>query len=110
MDLSYENILSGKQFPDAVAVSRIPLATKQSQLFSYRSKQALPHPFEIPLRSLKSDKIENLFWVGDDALSKLDPVTFIDHLPTLAQMGSATGTASWLTGQTQSYFQAPIFL
>ena len=109
MDLSYENILSGKQFPDAVAVSRIPLATKQSQLFSYRSKQALPHPFEIPLRSLKSDKIENLFWVGDDALSKLDPVTFIDHLPTLAQMGSATGTAAGLLAKHNRTFRHPSF-
>ena len=46
MDLSYENILSGKQFPDAVAVSRIPLATKQSQLFHI----VLNKPYPILLK------------------------------------------------------------
>jgi len=108
-DLSMENILSGMQYPDSIAVARIPIPGKNTLTFSNRGKISLPHPFEIPLRSLRSQKFSNLFWIGDNILSPSDESIFLGHTPTLSLMGCAAGVTAALLSESESSFKQASF-
>ena len=108
-DLSLKNIMSGTEYPDSIAVARIPIPGKETLTFSNRGKICLPHPFEIPLRSLRSEKVSNLFWIGDNILQPSDESIFLGHTPTLALMGCAGGISTALLSQSESSFKHASF-
>jgi len=108
-DLSLKNIMSGMEYPDSIAVARIPIPGKETLTFSSRGKISLPHPFEIPLRSLRSQKVSNLFWIGDNILSPSDESIFLGHTPTLALMGCAGGVSTALLANSKSSFNHASF-
>ena len=108
-DLSLKNIISGTEFPDSIALARIPIPGKETLTFSSRGKISLPHPFEIPLRSLRSQKVSNLFWIGDNILSPSDESIFLGHTPSLSLMGCAGGVSTALLSQSDSSFKHASF-
>lgn len=108
-DLSLKNIMSGAVFQDSIAVARIPIPGKETLTFSSRGKISLPHPFEIPLQSLISQKVSNLFWIGDNILSPSDESIFLGHTPTLAQMGCAGGVSTALLAKSESSYKHASF-
>ena len=89
-----EDMESGKTYHDSVALSRAPLDVMDSMLSSPRGKIALPHPFEIPLRSLYSSKIKNLFTAGEHSSATSRASASFSHPPTSAQMGEAVGVCA----------------
>lgn len=89
-----EDMTSGQTYYDSVALSRAPLDVFDSLLSSPRGKIALPHPFEIPLRSLYSNKIKNLFLAGEHASATSRASASFSHPPTSAQMGEAVGVCA----------------
>lgn len=95
-DLKTCNILAGKSYPDSVAVAYTPLPSAESLQFSTRNQVATAEPFEIPLRSLRAEKIRNLFWVGDNIFSPSEIHLSLVHTPTLSNLGSACGVATAL--------------
>ena len=54
-------------------------------------KIVLPGSFEIPLRSLYSQKIKNLLWAGPQASFDHHVAQTVIHPPTLSQLGTAVG-------------------
>ena len=58
--ITQEDLLKGNTFKDSVAVGRCPIQKDGTLSFSPREKFVLPDSFEIPLRSLYSQKIKNL--------------------------------------------------
>jgi hypothetical protein len=90
-ELTKDDIFNGKEFYDSVAVSRAPIVEAKEQLNSKDRKIALPHFFEIPLRSLYSTKIKNLLWAGPHISCDEIVSDTLVHPPTLAQIGSAVG-------------------
>ena len=66
-NLSENDIYQLKTFEDSVAVSRAPFSSGKSTVTSMAGKIVLPGSFEIPLRSLYSQKIKNLLWAGPQA-------------------------------------------
>ena len=108
-DLSLKNIISGAEYPDSIAVARIPIPGKEALTFSSRGKISLPHPFEIPLQSLRSQKVSNLFWIGDNILCPSDESIFLGHTPTLSLMGCAGGVSTALLSQSESSFKHASF-
>lgn len=90
---------NGRTYPDSVAVGRSPLDLEDALLCSMRGKVALPHPFEIPLRSLYSKKVKNLFVAGGHASCTSRASASLRHPPTSAQLGEAVGLAAFLCGQ-----------
>ena len=89
-----EDMESATKFHDSVALGRAPLDVVDSLLISPRGKIALPQPFEIPLRSLFSKKIRNLFFAGEHASATSRASASFSHPPTSAQMGEAVGVCA----------------
>ncbi|MBT3668093.1 MAG: FAD-dependent oxidoreductase [Opitutae bacterium] len=94
--LTPEDMESANSFYDSVALGRSPLDVADSLLSSPRGKVALPQPFEIPLRSLFSDKIKNLFFAGEHVSATSRASASFSHPPTSAQMGEAVGVCAAL--------------
>tara|TARA_B110000008_G_scaffold279634_1_gene327610 strand:+ start:5276 stop:7492 length:2217 start_codon:yes stop_codon:yes gene_type:complete len=94
--LTPEDMESATRFYDSVALGRAPLDVADSLLSSPRGKVALPQPFEIPLRSLFSSKIKNLFFAGEHASASSRASASFSHPPTSAQMGEAVGVCAAL--------------
>ena len=92
--LTPEDMESATKFYDSVALGRAPLDVVDSLLCSPRGKIALPQPFEIPLRSLYSNKIKNLFFAGEHASATSRASASFSHPPTSAQMGEAVGVCA----------------
>ena len=86
----------GRTYSDSVAVGRSPMDLGDALLSSVRGKVALPHPFEIPLRCLYSQKVKNLFLAGGHASCTSRASASLRHPPTSAQMGAAAGLSSAL--------------
>ncbi len=89
--LSLKDLMEGSVFHDSVAVGRAPLDGDKSLLTSIRGKLALPHPFEIPLRSLYSSKLRNLLWAGEHLSADHRTAPSVGHPPTASQIGVAVG-------------------
>ena len=94
--LEPEDLESGKQFYDCVAMGRGPIDMNDSLLLSPRGKVSLARPFEIPLRSLISKHIKNLFLTGVQASVTSRVSSSMSHPPTASQTGSAVGVAAAL--------------
>ena len=92
--LSVNDLEIGKEFYDTIAVGRSPLDSRESLICSSRGKIGLPHPFEVPLRSLISKKIKNLFFVGQVASSTSRVSPSLGHPSTSSQMGTAAGVCA----------------
>ena len=89
--LSENDIYQLKTFEDSVAVSRAPFSSGKSTVTSMAGKIVLPGSFEIPLRSLYSQKIKNLLWAGPQASFDHHVAQTVIHPPTLSQLGTAVG-------------------
>ena len=94
--LTPEDMESAVSFYDSVALGRSPLDVTDSLLASPRGKVSLPQPFEIPLRSLYSVKVKNLFFAGEHASATSRASAGFSHPPTSAQMGEAVGVCAAL--------------
>ena len=94
--LTPEDMEGASRFYDSVALGRAPLDVADSLLSSPRGKVALPQPFEIPLRSLFSSRIKNLFFAGEHASATSRASASFSHPPTSAQMGEAVGICAAL--------------
>lgn len=99
-DLNLKDLAENRSYEDSIALGAIPVSEKPGPLFSSRGKKGLSHPFEIPLRSLRSAKIKNLFWIGDNACSQSGCNLFSAHAPTLSMMSSACGVATALLSRS----------
>ena len=108
-NLDARDILSGKSFPDSIAISKIPFPQDKSLVFSKREKIQLPHAFEIPLKSLKSAKKQNLFWIGDNALNPNDECIFTGNTPTLSMMACACGVSAAILSKNATSFSHSSF-
>lgn len=87
-----EKDLSGtNSFVDSVAVSRSPHIMADSPIFSLSNRISRSDHFEIPLRSLYSQKIKNLLWAGTHVSCDAQVSLCLSHPPTLSQMGTAVG-------------------
>ena len=93
-DLKLDDVIQGVRHEDSVAISRSPPPTKQGLIFSSRGKKALPYPIEIPLSSLRSKKLSNLFWIGNSVFAQDEKSFLLPHVPTLSQMAIATGVSA----------------
>ena len=109
-DLNTCDIESGKAYPDSIAISYAPLPSPESLQFSSRNQIAISAPFEIPLRSLRAEKISNLFWVGDNIFSPAEVHLSLVHTPTLSNLGSACGVATALLCDSGRNFSDSSFI
>ncbi len=90
----------GTRFDDSVAISRAPVSPRHRSSFSSQEKIVLPNVFEIPLRSLFSAKIKNLFWAGNHISCDEFTSNCLSHPPTQSVIGAAVGfCASWCMKQ-----------
>ena len=92
--LKTDDLESGNEFYDSVAMGRSPLDASDSLICSSRGKIALPHPFDIPLRCLVSKKIKNLFFAGENASATSRVSASLRHPPTASQMGESVGVCA----------------
>ena len=92
--LTTDDLESGNEFYDSVAMGRSPLDASDSLICSSRGKIALPHPFDIPLRCLISKKIKNLFFAGENASASSRVSASLGHPPTASQMGESVGVCA----------------
>ena len=104
------DILEGEKHHDSVAISCSPLPSDESLQFSARNRVAISKPFEVPLGSLRSDKITNLFWVGDNIFSPTEPCLSVIDTPTLSNLGSACGTAAAFLCNNELNFASSLFI
>lgn len=100
--LSEADLTMGTSFDDSVAISRAPISPPHSSSFSSQEKIVLPNFFEIPLRSLFSSKIKNLFWAGNHISCDEFTSNCLSHPPTQSVMGAAVGfCATWCMKQNR---------
>ena len=104
------DVLEGVKYPDSVAISCSPLPSNENLQFSARNRVAISKPFEIPLSSLRSSKITNLFWVGDNIFSPAEPHLSLIDTPTLSNLGSACGTAAAFLCNPELNFSSSLFV
>ncbi len=108
-NLKKSDVLEGEKHPDSVAISCSALPSSESLQFSTRNRVAISKPFEIPLRSLRSSKITNLFWIGDNIFSPTEPHLSVIDVPTLSNLGSACGTAAAFLCNPELNFGSSLF-
>ena len=89
--LNFKDVTEGQTFEDSIALGRSPMDKGMTLLSSSRGKYALAQPFEIPLRSLYSNKIRNLLWAGEHASVSHEVAPCLSFPPTAAQLGVVTG-------------------
>ena len=65
--LSLEDLAGNNQFHDSVALGRGSIPESFSNISSSRDSKQIPHPYEIPLRSLLPSDCKNLLLTGSSA-------------------------------------------
>lgn len=89
--LSQDDLLKLKTYPDSVVVCRSPISEGKSSPLSSLKRVILADSFEIPLRALYSNKIKNLLWAGSHASCDNTTSETLFHPPTFSQMGFVVG-------------------
>ena len=98
--LTQGDVIEKPRFPDAVAVGGWSIDDHPSSGFydprSPSSHYYLPGMYNIPLRSLYSKDVANLFFAGRDASFSHQALSTTRVIATCAQMGEAVGAAAAL--------------
>ncbi len=91
--LTEDGVARGDRHLDSVALCRfLPLGETGA---TGKSGPGLPYPIEIPLRSLYSNGIKNLFFSGNSAASPRILAESLSHPSTSSQIGEAIGYCAW---------------
>ena len=97
--LNEKDILNGVIFEDAVAYGGWPVDDHHPGGFKYRGEPnlciRLEKPYTIPLRSLYSADIANLFCAGRNISASHVALSSSRVMATCALLGQAVGTAVW---------------
>ena len=96
--LNQNDIMDGGRFPDTVCYGGWTLDNHHPDAFLHEGyvseHHTPPSPFGIPLRSLYSKNIENLFFAGRDISCTHIGLSACRVMATCALMGQAVGTAA----------------
>lgn len=97
--LTQQDLLSGRLFPDAVAFGGWPLDLHPPSGIDAIAEPPcrhihLPHLYSIPLRSLASRNVTNLFFAGRNISATHVAFASTRVMATCAVMGQAIGTAA----------------
>lgn len=96
--LNQNDIMAGGKFPDTVCYGGWTLDDHHPDAFMNEghitSHHAPPSPFGIPLRSLYSKNVENLFFAGRNISCTHMGMSACRVMATCALMGQAVGTAA----------------
>ena len=97
--LTEKDILSGKIFEDAVAYGGWPVDDHHPDGFNHKGEPnlciRLEKPYTIPLRSLYSANISNLFCAGRNISTTHVALSSSRVMATCALLGQAVGTTVW---------------
>ena len=103
--LSQNDIMNGGNFPDTVCYGGWTLDNHHPDAFMHdgfvSTHHTPPSPFGIPLSSLYSRNIENLFFAGRNISCTHMGLSACRVMATCALMGQAAGTAAALAGKYQ---------
>ena len=103
--LNQNDIMNGGSFPDTVCYGGWTLDNHHPDAFLHEGYVSTHHhppsPFGIPLRSLYSKNIENLFFAGRNISCTHMGLSACRVMATCALMGQAAGTAAALASKYQ---------